>query len=594
MSARGLDFMRSCLSPTDWLRAAGVEIPSFACETMLDAVAAAPPTAEQRALWSRLSPHPWPITLAPGVVDQCGRGSFKSWRLIVHAIDRLVRFDNGAHVAKGTRVFAAIVAPKQAQAGEDVRVAKTILEPLCGFLGWSYKIRDEHGDAPEITIEIPDVDFEPVLLVQTADQATLRGPAYVFLGIEEAGWHASGAQSASTAHDIYVAAAARLVQFPHGLAYLASTNGPPQGLFYDWAHAPPKGVLKLGPNASWDINPAMSEARISATFADDVIDQEFRCITWGLRDAVFIRGAEAQRCIEVQPKLTMRPPRALPNAAVVTADYAPIHDAAPIAVTSRRERAIGPQKKPVSLHVVEHIEIQQGSKTRPLTTEAYAARLVKVSAAFGHAPIVFDIYGAVDLTAHLRAAGYLLVDDPRQLARKTMFQSPVTPAVQTQRWTFFRAAITSRRLFVPDTEAGREAMRQAGILTATQLASGALKVDGNPDDAAEVVQLGAYYSQFLAAVDDGEGIIEHRVDGISWGEGGLDVRARWVRRFDDGRLLPAEIPAYDPAFEDHVRDALAVGMRTPSIDRFLRSIGLDPEQPLTPDALDRARPIRSQ
>ena len=49
---------------------------------------------------------------------------------------------------------------------------------------------------------------------------------------------------------------------------------------------------------------------------------------------------------------------------------------------------------------------------------------------------------------------------------------------------------------------------------------------------------------------------------------------------------------WHPDFEDHVRDLLSQGIRTPQIDRFLESIGVDVNQAvITADVLDQARPL---
>lgn len=292
-----LNMLRACASVTDWLRKQGLEPPpSPVAEAILDGLGGGTPMAERVAIWNRIANAPWPTRIPNAALIQAGRGAYKTVIGLDLACHRLLAFDAAPYVSSGSEVVALTTAPSKRQAATPIRNARPRCERIAAAHGGRLRIRSATTEAADFVFEIPGLGYTPVLRVGAADEATIRGDAYVFVGEDEAGWF-PGPDLANNAHALYVATS-RLIQFPHSLFLMGSTNGPPAGMFFDWAQNTPAGVVKIGPLASWDVNPLMVESRIRAQYAPEIVAQEFECRTWGLRDAAFIPNAACLACLD--------------------------------------------------------------------------------------------------------------------------------------------------------------------------------------------------------------------------------------------------------------------------------------------------------
>jgi hypothetical protein len=249
-------FLRTCRSPVDIDRAAGVDPLSVHDETILDAINAAPPTAPQRRGWADLSTAPYPTTPPSTVLECCGRGSGKSTRLVKQALFHLLVKGHWHHAMPGTRVFATVTAGTLKQSAEVVRVGVAVLTNWAP-LGIAFEVRDEGGANPEIVITKPARPCAMVLAV-AVEGDTGRGRAHCFLGRTEAGHSRSGPGYQATDATTHAAIIPRLAQFPGSQVYLESTPGRPGGLFFDWVTSPPKGAV-LVRGSSFLINPNVPE-----------------------------------------------------------------------------------------------------------------------------------------------------------------------------------------------------------------------------------------------------------------------------------------------------------------------------------------------
>lgn len=276
-------------------------------------------------------------------------------------------------------------------------------------------------------------------------------------------------------------------------------------------------------------------------------------------------------------------------------DLAQLHDASAFVVVSACDVHVSETTAPVRHFVVEHIEAHQGSRAAPLMLATLARRATSIARSFptpfgGPCAMAFDQHLAVEFSALVQKEGYRPVADVRDLAGARFHQASMAVPAQTARFRHLREIVHGGRLHIPDTNEGRELAKQLRGLRAWEMPTG-LKVEGKRDDLADALVLAIEIARYQPPTD-GDGAVEQLLDGVSWSEEGVQVRSRWVRRLADGRTVPAEIPAWDPAFEAHARECIRKGIRTPQIDRWLESIGIDASRvQIDERELDEARPL---
>lgn len=264
----------------------------------------------------------------------------------------------------------------------------------------------------------------------------------------------------------------------------------------------------------------------------------------------------------------------LAGAGIFVVDRARIHDGDASCLVVRHEKIV--DGKPISFYAVHHLDQLQGTPTEPITSRSAVECRASLITRLRYPPMVFDPYNAADFGAESeRQLGYKQVDEPEKLAPRRYFVLPMDPARQTERWLHLKSAIQGGRLFVPDTPFGREAMAQAADLRATQLPSGALRVDGKRDDLIEVIKEGCWYSRYTPAVDDGDGVVTY--EGGGWGtyEHGtqtLSFDGGYVRTMPDGRRVPIEPPLGSRHVVAYCRDRIYRGEFTERVFEWLRAI----------------------
>jgi hypothetical protein len=566
-------------SPSELARAAGVQLPSFAIETILDAVYALPPTDEQLAVLRQVAPKrayvfppAWPTTIAKRVVAMLGRRGLKTTGILVWMLlyELLCVASHEEHAALGSRVYFVIVAPRQAQAREAVHAIRAGLDSLA-HEGVKYTLRDLAG-TPEIVINDPVSKVEKVITIMTADAVAVRGFAIAFAAFDEAAFLNSNEWNAMTDKDVLRALAPAMVQFPDAKMLFVSSPGAPQGLFHEYVTRPPRGTVVFRA-PTWVTNHRITEEQCRVIAGDEeTFAQEFAVSRFGYQNESFIDSAAALACIDHENAFTTTMTgRALSGSAVVAVDTASTGDDAAFAVGYSLSRPISPHTAPIRECVIESVQTWEASRERPITIEQIAEHAAALSALKGGCPIIADNRGFTDIAAYLaRRHGFKIIqttDDAERLkaiARggRVVVERPMAPQFQTPRWRNLRDMVVGKRLHLPNTPEGEKAARQIGQLRASTMSSGWLKVEGRKDDAADVVAL----------------LCEATA---------VRRNARWVREYPDGRRVAGgHIEAGHSDFFWVMREALADGRSEPHFDEELaRLLHKNPAQ-LTVD--DRA------
>lgn len=574
---------RHCRSATDLLRLAGASPASPPIGVILDALGGKRLSRAQARVWSELSPQR-PPKERPGRAAICvGRRGLKTSGIVApQAVYELLCGGHGTHAAAGSRVYAVVVAPRLAQAREAVRGVRGVLDSLAP-LGVRYRTRGESGST-EVVVESPRSRVERVISIFAADAVAVRGYAICFAAVDEAAFLQSDDAHVQTDRDLIRALAPGMTQFPRAQLVLSSTPGPPQGEFHRAVLKPKRGEL-LVRAGTWQTNPRISEQRCRELADDDAtFEQEFAARTFGYHNTPFIDAAKALTCVgSVHAK---KGPRA--GHFAVGLDVGQLQDSTAIVACGSFEEEIAADRTPLRHVVCEHIELISADRRAPTLIEAIAARAHAVSRAFDRAPIIFDQFAGPTVKAELTKLGTREHTGGGTPGRGTFVQASMSPQSQTPRWKLARQLVHGSRLHLPDTSEAETLARQLGQLRATQLGSGALKVEGRKDDVADAFALAAEVALALPPNEGPDGRVEHRIDGVSFEHGrGLDVRQRWVRVLPDGREVPAETPTWHPSFPDYAREMLASGRSTPGIERWLAARGLPLEPHRALDALNR-------
>ncbi len=548
---------------------AGVEPPSAAIETILDAAYACTPTVDQAKQWKRLSKMKWPTKQPRRVVACLGRRAMKtsaliSWSCIFDAIC-------GGHeeyAAPGSRLVFPVICPVVAQAREAMRGIRSGLDQLAP-LGVRYSLRDASG-APEIILTCPTSRCEKVFVAMAADAVTTRGFAMPTIKWDEWGFAPSADWVQTTGADIVRAVAPAQAQFPNASMMFTSSPGAPQGIFYEMVEKPTTGVLVVRA-PTWVVNPRISRetcvelAGDAGTFA-----QEFEARRFGYNNESFI---DVSGLVMGSPHAGKGP---RPGRFCIGLDIAQLHDQTAIVVLSGFDHEVTPRTAPIRNVVVEVVEVIESSRERPTAIEAIAARVVDLSKMFGNAPVVFDPYQGPTLKAALEKLGMKEHRVGKEEAqnetvpkRGTFLQRSMAPTFQTPRWRLVRELVQGRRVHLTDDHV--VLARQLAQLRATQMSSGSLKVEGKRDDVADAFALAAEVAMKIPATDGPDGAVVFRYNGAYRDEEGVHlIGPRWVRVLPNGREVPAETPRWHPSFPGYARDMVAQGISTPAIEAWKR------------------------
>lgn len=557
----------SAQSPTDLMAFARVEPPSEAIATILDAIWGCSPTAEQAKLWPLLSTQPWPRRRKYWAVVAIGRRGLKTtgvagWSAPFAAIDP--RHD--AHALAGSRIYVLVVAPKLDQARESMRAIKGALDALAP-IGVKYSVRDEAG-SPEIVLETPWLKTQRVIRVQTADAVSVRGFAVCFAIVDEAGFLGSSEWLAETDRDLLRALSAGQAQFPDSGLLLVSSCGPPQGEFFRLVTKPPADTLVVK-CSTWISNPRISEddCRRIAGGDDDAFEQEFASRRWGYSGESYIDAAAVRACFdEVRAG---RGPR--PGAFVVALDVGQVHDSTAILVASSYAQETRPGE--FIRHVcVDHLELIPSSKKSPTPLETIVDRVVAISKQYSRAAVVFDPFVGVTVEQMLEKRGMRAAPDAEHLRPGRFLKQGMAAQLQTPRWKLVRDLTLGRRLHLhPQHEA---LAKQLSQLRATQLSSGALKIEGRRDDAADVLALACEIAVTLPSTGGDSGDVTFKHDGmqyIRYGGGLRYINPRFVRTLPNGRQVPAAPPEWDPQFGTYAKGMIEQGYSTEAIERWRKA-----------------------
>lgn len=555
--------LRSCGDPTQLMRVAGVEAPSPAIASALRGTYAAKPLPGDLSRWRRISRQPWPTRKPRRAVGCVGRRGLKSSGLVAwSAVFELLCGAHGAHAAPGSRIYAAVVCPYIPQAREAVRGVRAVLDQLRG-IGVSYAMTDASG-APEIAVRNPKGRCELVVRVMTADAVSVRGFAVCAAYYDEAGFLPADAQHATRDRDIVRALSPAMVQFPDALSMFVSSPGAPGSLFHQLVERPPAGTVVVR-GASWEFNRRLTEAACLAECAGDLaaFEQEFRASRFGYSGESYINTGAVVQGSEHAGK----GPR--DGSFVVALDAGQIVDSTAIVALSGFDVEVAPQHAPVRHVVVEHAETIASSRREPTPLEAIAGRAAAISRSFGHAPILFDLFQGPTMKAAFVKLGFREFLDPtgeKVPPPRSFCQRSMAPQAQTPRWKLVKDLAHGGRLHVGSGPGDEELVRQLGALRATQMSTGALKIEGRRDDLADCLALGAPVAMKLAATGGPAGVVEFKPGSLVWGDGGLDATGgRWVRVHADGREELTGCPRWDPFFAEYALQMIAEGCRTPDI-----------------------------
>jgi hypothetical protein len=376
----------------------------------------------------------------------------------------------------------------------------------------------------------------------------------------------------------------RLAQFPRSQALFESTPGPPAGLFFDYVTSPPASTI-VARGSTFFFNPNILESEARAWVPDErAYRQEILAEVFGHLGDGFLDPLACERCLDVEGRFTGRGARK--GHFVLGCDLAQVNDASAFVVVSRAERVIDEAKAPVAIFVVEHVEAQQGSRTRPLELEQLKSHAIEIARAFASpygspCSLVFDQHLAIELMRLLRERGFTEAAEARDLRSGSKFlQMALTAPAQTARWRMLREVVHGGRLKVPTTPQGRALVNQLAELRAWELPGGLLRVEGKHDDVADATALALEIAVHLAPTDTGGLEVEYVP--VHWNDcpGNIQGGApRFFRRQANGSRVPCE-PPYDPSpgshFELWAESLSATGHSTPSIERWKQETGRGP------------------
>jgi len=603
---------RSLSSPLVWLQLIGVTFPDPAL-AIIAAASGAPATPEILAEWNALNDRgffagllgrggpAYPSVPPKLVLLLAGRDAFKSTKAVILGIDRLLHYDATPFVADGSEVCALVVAPSKKQSAGIVRNCVGLAEKVAALLGGHVEQRGLAGDA-EIVFRIPGLGYTPILRISAADEATLRGGAYVYCAWSEAGWFPSGPDQ-NTLADLRAAVVPRGAgQFPFFLELAESTCGPPSGWFYDSCERPPRGALKIGPLATPRINPAFDADAVRALMGEEAYRQEILCESWGLLDAAFIPTTSALGCVDADGGWTSRGVVAALGS-VVAVDVANKGGRDEIAFVAGHPIEVEEEPGRVVRRLVcPFLEYWRPAAGTTITTAAIFDHAARISARLGGVPLVADNRGFVDGAEHVRRShGFQIIEgdaDERTRAvvergGKIVVERGMDARSQTARWTRLKDLVATGRLHLPNDDAGREAARELGNLRATQMSSGLLRVEGasgQQDGLADCLSLLAQFVDLLPANRRGGYSSRLVVESTNFSrENGIEVSSQWRRVDEHGRDCgPGEPPIDHPTFAAHFVEQVSKGALTNACEAFARTrLGLSANEPVTMMELQR-------
>jgi hypothetical protein len=548
---------------------ARVAAPSPAIRTALKAIYAQPPTADDLRTWQSLSRMPWPRGKPRRVAACIGRRGLKTSGLLAWScVYEALCVDHDAHAAEGSRLHFSVVAPLIAQAKEAVLAIRAVLDQLAP-LGVRYVLRDA-AEAPEIVITNPRGRCEHIVIVETADAVGVRSKAKPWVGYDEWGFAPSGEGHAVRDVDIERAQSPAQVQFAAPLTLYVSSPGAPGSSFQKHVEKPGRDTLVLRA-ASWVTNPRITQAQCLREAGGDldVLAQEYEARRFGYAGENFIDV----RALVMGSRYAGKGPRA--GSFVVGFDAAQTSDESAFVVASVFEVEVSVGHAPVKHAIVEHVETIAGSRKAPVPIEAIASRAAALSRAFGNAPLVSDRFMGPTMAAELVKLGLREFWDPddEKVPPLGMFcMRSMAPERQTPRWRMVRELVHGGRLHLPAGDDAEKLRGQLAGLRATQLSSGALKVEGRRDDLTDALALAVPIAMKLPPSADGPmGRVEFRAGPLTWDEGGLSTHGgRFVRTLPNGREVPAECPRWDPYFDVYAEESIANGVSTPAIEEWRR------------------------
>jgi hypothetical protein len=560
-------------SPLDLANAARVELPSSAVSTSLAALYGLAPTAEDKAVWKRISRQPWPKKRARRGAFVWGRRGLKTSGVLAWScVFETLCGGHEKYAAPGSRIYAIVVAPRVPQAREAVLAIRAVLDQLAP-LGVKYEMRDANN-APEIVITEPAAPVERVIAVQTCDSVAVRSRAVFFLGADEAGRWPSEEWLAERDVDVIAAIRGAMPQFPDAIECFTSNPGKPGSYFHSLVTKPRAGTL-VSTAASWVSNPRISRARCweLAEGNEEVFQREYEATRWGAAGGSFLDATAVWASLGSEH--AGKGPR--PGSFLVAFDHGQLKDACAIVAVSAFEQCISPTVSPVRHLVVEEAIAIPSSKKDPQPTSALVGRLVAVAKSYGDAPILFDVHAAPDVADELKKYGwrpFVEADGERGKrvpGRRRYLQCSVAPQAQHPRWIGLQGIVAGRRLHL-SADMDRLAKEMVG-LAATMQSSGWIKVEGrgsSPDNLVDALALTVPYLGLLPPTDGPGGAVRRdtRV-GFTPGEP-IDVQVRWYRELPDGRREPAEWPRWAPGWEAWRDDMLSRGVITPGIAAWQR------------------------
>lgn len=555
-SASGL---ASCQSPCDLMRLAQVEPMSPYHKCILDALYGASPTVEQSRLWKDLSAMPWPNRAARRAALAAGRRFGKTSEICGWVLPyEVLCVPHELHAAEGSRVYYLLIAPFLQQTRESFRAVRTAFD-ACARVGVRYELRDLGGQ-PELVVTSPASRVEKVVKVMSADAVSVRGFAVAFVALDECAFLPSSEWHAQTDRDLVRAITPGQAQFREARQLWVSSPGAPQGEFHRLVTKPPKDTLVI--RAPTWFNPRISEAQCRDLAGDDAtFEQEYAARKFGFNNETFI---DASRIVLGSPFAGLGP---RPGSFVIGLDVAQLRDATAIVVCSSFEVEVSPTTAPIRSLVVERSETIESDRKAPTPIEAIAARVVGLSRSFGNAPVIFDPFQGPTVKAALEKLGMREFVDTTGAAVPrpgTFCQRSMAPQHQTPRWKLVADLAHGGRLHLGADD--EPLARQLGQLHATQLSTGALKVEGRRDDLADALALAAEVAVKLPPVGGPQGSVEFRDDGAYYDAAGVHLRnPRFVRVMPNGSEQLAECPQWHPHFESYAREMAASGTWTPAV-----------------------------
>jgi hypothetical protein len=548
-------------SPVEMLQAAGVPAPSRAIEVILLALHAGRPSDSDKRLWRSLSTQSWPAEKKRRAAIVIGRRGMKTGGVLANdAVFEALNPAHDPHAQPGSNVYVLIVAPRLRQAKEAVADPFVrVLEKLAP-LGVSHDIKDAEG-SPRIVVQAPWLKTTRIIAIEPSSNVSVRGYALAYVGIDEAGFLGSSEWLAQTDLDLVRALQGGKAQFPDARMVLLSSCGPPQGVLHSLATKPPRDCLVVRA-ATWITNPKLSEADCRREAGDDVdlFETEFASRRWGYANESYISAADVNRCFDDE----RAGKDAQPGGSYVLAfDLGQIHDDSCIAVCSNFDVATRPGEY-VKHVTLDFLEIIKSDKKRPTDLEWFIDRVAAVSRAYNNAPLTFDQFCGATVAQLLEKKGFRKAEDAQHLRGRKYLQASMSPMVQTPRWGNLRSLILSRRLHLHHDH--EPVAKQISQLKATMMSTGALKVEGRKDDAADALALAADLAVHLTPT--GEGQPRWIYDHIANGHGGPEMVGRRCVKTVNGRVVPSEPREDDPTFGQWAEDMMQQGYSTPAVDRY--------------------------